>query len=467
MNDCRLLTFFKLLFCMLTSMLSTSILCGEDIKADALTLWSKSIRDAKIVPSPQAASKYLSIELNNSNIEKLWDEKLASVRTPYSIILPDGKTVNAYTEEPPEKLRNGFVWHGRLEEDGERSNITLSVVNNTLFGEILRSNGQLFRVRFAEDGLHVIEEIAANKFGPGTRPIEVKVRSPNSPKKKKRRIVQPKAGFYDPPGYSDTNFIRTSTTRTSTCADSAEKIDILVVYTPKAKSTAGGDNAIQSMINLAIRETNDSYRNSLVSQRINLVEAREVPYSGNESVAFAIEPLTRKSDSVMDEIHLWRDELRADIVVLLTDNENNSSCGIAHQMRFLSPTHEEFAFAAVPLSCATGQFNFAHELGHIMGADEDWASSGSVLPFRYSHGLTNPDPNDPWRTVMAENTACAAVPGTASRPPGCVRLPFWSNPSLRRGVRDMGISQGPNQANNSKTLNNTANVVANFRRACD
>ncbi|MEO6025097.1 MAG: M12 family metallo-peptidase, partial [Burkholderiales bacterium] len=189
-----------------------------------------------------------------------------------------------------------------------------------------------------------------------------------------------------------------------------------------------------------------------------------VQYTEGLFVTNDLAPLRRKGDHVMDIVHQWRDELYADVVVLITENQNSIPCGGAHQMRSPKHSFEAFAFAAIPRSCATGQYNFAHELGHVMGADHDWAQSNSLFPFEYSHGLTMPHPNDPtvppWRTIMAENTACSGLPN------GCVRVQYWSNPDSLWGDQQMGVNEGPRQADNRKTLNNTASIVANFRRSC-
>jgi len=53
----------------------------------------------------------------------------------------------------------------------------------------------------------------------------------------------------------------------------------MVVWTPAARSTAGGTTAMQNLVNLAVVETNQSYVNSNMTQRINLAHSQEVSYT--------------------------------------------------------------------------------------------------------------------------------------------------------------------------------------------
>ena len=485
MNNCNYLLRRLCLF--LSIGLMTPIQLFAEDSSSTIQLWTKSPLGAKIVPSPQAIADYLAIQLDSESIEKLWDEKLKSAGARYQMTLPDGSTLQAYTTRV-QQLKDGWIWVGGIDGDSDKSTVTLSYINGVLAGEIVRSNGKLYRVRFAGDDTHVIEELSPNKFAPGARPIEVEKftqvpgrdvnpkvtpgRKP--PPKAKRRpkrdlsMRTPNLNLYN---RLDSNFIPTSgaarPSRTPgtarSCEDSGDRIDVLVVYTQKARITANGESAMRAKIALAIDETNQSYANSGILQRVNLVDSREVQYTEGPFVTKDLEPLQVKDDGVLDEVHGWRDQAKADIVVLITDNAQSNPCGVAFPMRSVVPQFEEYAFAAVPLSCATGQFNFAHELGHVMGADEDWGQSTNTLPFLYSHGLAVPSPIDPWRTIMAENTVC----NTPATPNGCVRLKYWSNPEMNWNGQRMGVSGGSRPADNRRALNNTAKVVANFRRSCE
>ena len=55
--------------------------------------------------------------------------------------------------------------------------------------------------------------------------------------------------------------------------DDGSLIEVLVVYTGAARGAAGGTTAMNTLINLAVSETNTGYGNSGVVQRIRLVQA--------------------------------------------------------------------------------------------------------------------------------------------------------------------------------------------------
>jgi len=126
-------------------------------------------------------------------------------------------------------------------------------------------------------------------------------------------------------------------------------------------------------------------------------------------------------------------------------------------MKTVSTGFENYAFCLVSYICA-GNHSFAHELGHIMSARHDYyVDSTTGSPYSYNHGYLNVPGK--WRTIMAYNTECV---GSSSY---CVRLNYWSNPDVNYKGDPMGIAEGStNAADNRKTLNNTADTVANFRQ---
>ena len=125
-----------------------------------------------------------------------------------------------------------------------------------------------------------------------------------------------------------------------------------------------------------------------------------------------------------DEVHAWRDELKADLVCLfrLPDPQ---ICGLALPVRSQADLVAANGFAAVAWGCIPGQ-TVAHELGHNMGcchAPNDGGGCEQGGLFAYSNGHRFEafpyGPNGPpqtYRTVMAYD------PGT--------RIPNFSNPQI-------------------------------------
>ncbi len=219
--------------------------------------------------------------------------------------------------------------------------------------------------------------------------------------------------------------------------DSGAITAVLVAWTPAAERQAGN---IGALIQLAIDETNQSYANSRVNLRLRLVHSYRTNYTESNHMRIDRDRFRVTNDRFMDEVHGRRNRHRADIAILITRNGNY--CGIAADILAEPNT----AFAVVGQNCATGYYSFGHEIGHLQGARHNPEADSSTDPFPYGHGFCYPAGN--WRTVMSYNNGCRN------------RLPYWSNPSVRRGGVAMGTSA---THNNARVLNTTAAYIANFR----
>ncbi len=231
-------------------------------------------------------------------------------------------------------------------------------------------------------------------------------------------------------------------------SNSNPTIDVMVVYTPLASQNAGGAVAIETLIDLAVLETNQAYANSQVVQRLRLVHQAELsgyPEDGNFSTE--LNRLTDPADGFFDNIHALRNQHGADEVAMIVDS--TQYCGIGWLMTTLSPGFEDRGFTVTSKQCATGYYSFAHELGHNMASHHDHANAGGAL-YPYSYGYRTASGN--YRTIMAY------APGT--------RIQYFSNPNVSYLGEALGIPDGqPNAAENWKSLNNTSTTVAQFRCA--
>ncbi len=249
-------------------------------------------------------------------------------------------------------------------------------------------------------------------------------------------------------------------------ADSGSVITVLVGYTPAARDKAGGTTGIQNLINLAVAETNQSYANSGINQRLSLAYVTEVAYTESGDMSTDLTRLQNASDGQIDQLHSLRNTYHADLVNLII--ESAQYCGIAYHMSTLSSGFESYGFSVVARDCATGYYSFAHELGHNMGARHDWYVDNNTTPQSYAHGYVNSGAK--WRTIMAYNDECSV------RGINCTRLQYWANPAVLYGDKPMGVSAGSNtacalrdknhpacDADDHRTLNDSAYVVANFR----
>ncbi len=308
----------------------------------------------------------------------------------------------------------GHVWKGRLVDHvGEA---TFATHGDVMAGTIF-ADGRLFEIVYAGDGEHEVREI------------------------------DPSAFPTDDPGYDLPLGDLSGEEAPVAAADSASQIDVLVIWTPAARSAAGGTAAIQSLIDLAVANTNTSYANSGVTQRIRLVHKSEVTYT-ESAISTDLSRLAIGSDGYIDQAHTLRNTYGADLVSLV-GNGYSGACGVGYLMASPSTAYAAYGFNVVERSCAAGNLSFAHELGHNMGLQHDPGNAGSAGAYSYAYGYQ--DTGGLFRTVMAYPCGSGA----------CPRVTHFSNPAATYGGRPTGTST----QNNAAALNNTAATVANFRQA--
>jgi hypothetical protein len=311
-------------------------------------------------------------------------------------------------------------WVGHI--PGQPMSQVILISQDGLMAGNISMPGAFYQVRYDGGGVHSIREIDQSKF-PDNDDVAIPVDTGES-----QQDVGP-------------------------MKDDGSIVDVMVVYTPSARSAVGGTSAMNTLIDLAISETNTSYQNSGVTHRVRLVHKAEVSYT-ESGFSAALSALTSKTDGNMDEVHTLRDQYGADEVVLLINN--GSSCGLAWLMTTVSTSFKTSAFAVADHTCATGYYSFGHEIGHNMGARHDRYVDTSNTPYDTSHGYVNV--SGKWRTIMAYNDKCSASGSS------CTRIQYWSNPDVTYQGNIMGVATGNSTAaDNRSTLNNTAYTVSNFR----
>ncbi len=342
-----------------------------------------------------------------------------------------GTKVTATLDRIEHISKDSVSWIGHIGDDMLDS-VILVKSGNILQGNIVYKR-QHYQIRFVSNNsadtngaTHVLKEIDSSKM------------PPEHPEGK-----LPDGGGAKTQG--DENNSSTSNAAPDIAADSGAIIDVMVVYTSSARTAAGGSSAMDTLVDLAITETNDGYANSGITPRLNLVHKALVSYS-ESSFGSALSDLKGTSDGEMDNVHTLRDTHKADVVSLFINN--SSSCGLG----YLNSTATT-AFSVAHWSCATGYYSFAHEIGHNQGARHDWDQDTTNT---CAHGYLNKSAG--WRTIMGyNNTGCSGG--------NCTRLKYWSNPSKTYGGATMGKACGSyQQADNHAKLNSTAYAIANFRQ---
>ncbi|MEM7393740.1 MAG: M12 family metallo-peptidase [Verrucomicrobiota bacterium] len=159
--------------------------------------------------------------------------------------------------------------------------------------------------------------------------------------------------------------IKTSTVEAVLAPPSATVVDVMIVYTPAAKtrhSLAG----IEAMIINGVESVNQTCINSLVNIHFNLVYMGEVDYVETGDMRVTVDEMRNPGDGKMDEVHALRDEYGADIVTIASEDTNFG--GWAYIMRNESVAFASNAFSAVHSAQLTF-VTLAHEWGHNMGLE--------------------------------------------------------------------------------------------------
>ena len=431
------------------------VISGFDLFVDSQQLPGKTQMPGAIATDRRESirNRYIHIDIPNFNAAKVKKGDVLPLKlfndTSFSITI---KQVDNIGE-------NKKAYLGRL-NDIPLSTMNMVVENNVMMANIVYPGG-FYQIRYAGNGLHTISQIDESAFPPEGEPLNAEISDNPSP----ANTPSPaKAGLA-------TNVIaQQAVDDTSPPPDDGSQIDVLVVYDDATETAVGGNAAIEALIDLAINETNANYTNSGVNQRLRLVHQEKVQYDeAGFSWTSTLSRLLNNSDGYLDNVQILRNTYNADEVVFIVND--NALCGLTTQMEPYSSGFSEYAFALVNQRCATGYYSFGHELGHTMGAGHDWYVDAGVNPTHtYNKGYVNTSGR--WRTIMSYNNECS------DQGYNCTRIGYWSNPLKTYNNQPLGIEGGTNtscsagnpnnpdcDADNNRVLNETAYIVANFRRS--
>jgi len=243
-------------------------------------------------------------------------------------------------------------------------------------------------------------------------------------------------------------------------ADSADTIDVMVLYSATTRAAEGGTAAMEAVIDNGIAVTNSAYANSGVTQRVRLVHTQEINYTLDTPTKQIGEVLTELTNGTgaFSGVATLRNTYGADLVSFWMEGDGgggggNGGCGVAWLQQTVSNAFAPNGYSVlINFLCAVDNQSFPHEMGHNMGLRHDTFMDSASTPYAYAHGYT--DPPHGFRTIMAYNNACVAA-GTS-----CTRVNYFSSPLNTYS----GFTTGnASTADAAHALNNTALTVANFR----
>ncbi len=408
-----------------------------------------------IIRSQQVQIKFEQIDVLNEAINK---------SRPASLLfnLFDDANFVISIDKRIESSLTGYTLFGRLEN--QLGQMTL-VVNGDIVAGTLQTPNATYRILTAPDKKsYIIQEIDSSALPSGAEPL-----TPSFPTDRSDRSTQPSSSLNKEDG---------------------SRIDVAIFYTPLARQAVGGHDQIETLIDLMVAETNQAYIDSDVNQRIFAVTKEEVEYNEQEQTnppddktddkkkmtltvsqqnPNILRRLRDPSDGFMDKVHIRRDELKADIVHLISVF-TESRCGLAY---ILDPNSDisadpNLAFGYTVVYCPSSFF--AHELGHNMGLLHDRYIYSALPSPNYNYGYVNqkifdelsPPADAKWRTIMSYPDQCVQEGGFYCE----VIMRFSNANQIYNGdplgtLDESNLRVGPAHAQN--ILNQTKVILANFR----
>lgn len=311
------------------------------------------------------------------------------------------------------ELDNARVWVGRI-PDADYSEVFLTAKGRVLTGTV-SYDGRLFEILYVNGATHAVREIDTAQI-PGD--------------------------IVEEAGDLSASDLGAEGELLGADASTGQVIDVLVAYTPKARTNAGGDSGMQTRILNAVAAANQGYLNSNIDIHLNLVHTVLVSYTETGAMSTGLSYLRGTTDGYMDEVHALRNQYGADVVVLI--NTDTDVCGVAYVMRTVSTSFASSAFAAVRDGCLTAG-SFAHEIGHIQGNmhDPESSSSAGAYPDSYGHRVCGK-----FRDIMSYS--CSGEP----------RVNYFSNPEIMYQTWPTGIL---GERDTARSMGVTAATVASFR----
>jgi len=342
-------------------------------------------------------------------------------RALLNLKLPDGRSIQLKRTSFENRGSGNGLWQGRVSDYAD-SQAILTINKGRLVGRI-SIDGEVFEIRPYRGQQYIVEQLDLTAF------------------------PECDSGWYD---NSQTDIVSGPIAEGVATASEGGTItiDLLSVYTPNARSNAGGTTAIETLIQAAVDNANISFVNSNMNARYRLVHMAEIDQPAQATTGDALSVVRNDAN-----VAALRDQYGADMVSFIVDTPN--SCGTGYVQRTPGASFESNAFQATDIDCAVGNLTFAHEHGHNMGMEHNPENSSvgsnpdsASYLWSFAHYV-----NGSYRTLMSYSAPCSN---------GCSRVTQFSNPTVNYAGEPTGIA---GERDNARTGDLTAPIIENFRNA--
>ena len=229
------------------------------------------------------------------------------------------------------------------------------------------------------------------------------------------------------------------------------EVTLLVGYTATVERRRG--RRLAAFVRGLVAYTNESFERSRIPARLRLVGTVRTDYRETGDPERDFPRLFDPSDRHADDLHVHRDELEADLIILLVHANPGEECGIAYLIQPGHSGNDRYGVGVVAHQWAARDSRdwescFAHEVGHLFsGHHAPDNAPDPVAPD--AHGYCHRS-NPRFHTILVYN----------NRPDCPIAIGHFSNPD----VAWRGVSTGSMERhNNARVMTSTARELAGFR----
>ncbi len=243
---------------------------------------------------------------------------------------------------------------------------------------------------------------------------------------------------------TSTNFIEDDSPAEQRSMINCNRVRCLVLFTQNALEAEGSINNIRSRAREGIFQTNTILRNSDVRYEELVIEI-----AGIEQINFTETDIDSDISAILQDPEAidLRKTNEADIVVLLTNGEYTKANGVA----WFGPKKDS-AYAIVETLTSTSTYTFAHEVGHLFGANHE---QQTIDDKGFNHGY--------WFRKGGFLGYGSKIYYTVMHMPldlsNATRIMHFSNPDVKFKKKKTGLKD---HNDNARQLRNTACIVAQF-----